>query len=107
MRRSFIHLFFILMLPAALVPFQNCSKGFSSNSFGTNSKNGVSSTYNSFPPPLEARINQVSYMSCPQAGATDVALDPMEHPYYRLRYGAYDNSNLIDSNNFPSLGFPS
>lgn len=82
--------------------FQNCGKaGFQSANGGSamSSALGVSSSadprVSAAPFPYQANFNQISYMSCPAAGASATEpLDAMANPFYNVRAGSYDNSRF-------------
>lgn len=74
--------------------FQNCSQGgFSSGD--ESSVSGVNSKFKAGPLPVEMSFNQIAYMSCPGVPTNPVEADPLQNPYFTLRAGAYDNSNMI------------
>lgn len=82
----------LFLLAAVIVSFQNCGKGTTS---GMNSGSGgqVNMALKSAPSPVEVSINEISYMSCPMSGANSQYPDPLANPYYRFRFGAFDNSS--------------
>jgi hypothetical protein len=109
----------IILLSAPLLLFQNCTA--TSSGFGTGSGTGattagaVNSLLATKPMPLEMSINQISYMSCPAVSAatasTTSGSDPLANPFYRFRFGAFDNSysngftNYIGANHVGGIGF--
>jgi len=92
----------IVALYAAIVilPFQNCSKGGGSTPFGSSGAYAVNPALKNAPIPIETSLNQFSFMSCPMAGKTNVSFDPHFWPFYTLKYGAFDNTNTYNTNNF-------
>jgi len=80
--------------------FQNCGKagfqksdsssGAMAGAFSSSSTGAAAATAAAFP--YRANLNQISYMSCPAAGASAAdSLDPFAVPFYNVRAGAYDN----------------
>lgn len=84
----------------ALIPFQNCSKGGNSTNLGGSGSLSTNPALKTAPIPVEVSLNQISFMSCPVAGESTENFDPNAWPFYTLKYGAYDNTNLVNSTNF-------
>jgi hypothetical protein len=93
-------LFVIGFSIAVLIPFQNCSKGDVSAGAFNSSGGTVNPALKIAPIPLETTLNQLSYMSCPVAGKSNVTADVHAFPYYTLKYGAFDNTNTVNPSNF-------
>ncbi len=96
---SFKLLLLVLAGAVGLSSFQNCSKA-SSGGLASIGAGKANSLLASKPIPIGLSLNEVSYMSCPMAGATNSTMgDPLGNPFYRLRFGSFDNSaanNFID-----------
>lgn len=73
--------------------YQNCGSGNSlANQMGLGSGQVNSQLYAQVIP-TEMTLDDISYMSCPQAGASTASNgDPIGAPFYRLRFGSFDNS---------------
>lgn len=85
-----------------IIPFQDCTKGGGTSTFGTTGVGAINPALKNAPVPIEVSLNQLSYMSCPQSGDATESFDPHLYPFYTLKYGAYDNTNLQNSTNFSS-----
>jgi hypothetical protein len=71
--------------------FQNCG-GAPNSSLSQAASGQVNNALATKPNPVDLSINQISYMSCPTNNANLANPDPLGQAYYRLRFGAYDNS---------------
>ena len=81
--------------------FQNCSGG---STIGAASGSTVANqALTPLGMPVEMTINQLSFMSCANAGATaTINADPLSTPYYHFRFGAYNNTGSGSSSNLSS-----
>ena len=79
---------------AVVVVFQNCGKaGF--DTVESASLDGVNQALAKAPVPLEASLNQLSYMSCPAVASNQTDPDVLANPYYTLRFGGFSNDTLL------------
>ena len=53
----------------------------------------VNQSLASKPMPVQFNLNVISYMSCPVSGNGTNNGDPLGSPFYRLRFGSFDNSS--------------
>jgi hypothetical protein len=86
----------LVLSTAVILSFQNCGKaGFDESGVGVHDLASAASSdtrISGAPFPYEANLNQISYMSCPMAGA-NTRKDPNDllNPFFNVRAGAYDN----------------
>gem|GEM_PF-5292787 len=80
------------MSTAGLALFQNCGSGVGStlsNIQATQSNPALKS----LGMPLQMQMNQISFMSCPNAGlSASTNPDPLNNPFFHFRFGAYNNT---------------
>lgn len=89
------HLQKIIKVVILALLLQGCERsGNGINQLASDVGSGINPALKVAPIPLEANLSQISYMSCPQAGANNQNTDLLSNPVYRFRFGSYDNSAL-------------
>ena len=97
--RSQLFLFSLLGISALLI-YQNCSGGTATSS--ALGAGVVNQSLASKGMPVQISMNQLSFMSCANAGATStIQADPLASPYYHYRFGAYNNVGINPNSTLP------